>query len=117
MSSWSVFLQYTEELSQQVNQKVKDDNRDEVIQEVQRLLKKRAQMLEGLPQPADEEEKAIVKQIMYLDVDINQKLEFLFNGLKMEMRHMKRQKSSNKKYTNPYESVASYDGMFMDRKK
>ncbi|WP_101843037.1 flagellar protein FliT [Halobacillus sp. Marseille-P3879] len=117
MSSWAVFLQYTEELSQQVNQKVKDENRSQVIQEVQRLLEERAKLLKDLPQPADNEEKEMVKQVMRLGLDINQKLEFLFKDLKVEMRHMKQQKSSNQKYTNPYHSVASYDGMFMDRKK
>lgn len=117
MSSWSVFLQHTVELSQQVNQKVTDDNRTEVIQKVQQLLTVRSKLLPQLPHPENEEEKAKVAKVKNLDVDINQKLEILFNGLKEEMRNMKRQKSSNQKYTNPYQSVASYDGMFMDRKK
>ncbi|GGF31335.1 hypothetical protein GCM10010954_33160 [Halobacillus andaensis] len=117
MSSWSVFLQHTEELSQQVHQRVTDDNRARVIQNVQRLLAVRSELLPELSQPEDEEEKARVERVKSLDKDIQQMLDLLFGGLKREMRNVKRQKSSNQKYTNPYQSLSAYDGMFMDRKK
>ncbi|MFC7063344.1 flagellar protein FliT [Halobacillus seohaensis] len=117
MEIWQQFLSITERLSQKVNQKVTDDNREQVIVDVQQLLDQRSDLINQLPQPETESEKSTVQRVMELDLDINQKLEFLFDGLKGELRNMRKQKSSNQRYTNPYQSVASYDGMFMDRKK
>ncbi|MCP3031422.1 flagellar protein FliT [Halobacillus sp. A1] len=114
---WQHFLTITELLSKEVNRKVTDDNRQEVVQEIQRLLGERSAIIQQLPQPQTNKEKEIVQTVMSLDLDINQKLEFLFNGLKVELRQMRRQKSSTQRYMNPYQSVSSFDGMFMDRKK
>ncbi|WP_390216766.1 flagellar protein FliT [Halobacillus campisalis] len=114
---WRQFLTITELLSKEVNRKVTDDNRQEVVQEIQRLLGERSAIIQQLPQPQTNQDKEIVQTVMSLDLDINQKLEFLFNGLKVELRQMRRQKSSTQRYTNPYQSVSSYDGMFLDRKK
>lgn len=116
MSVWTEFSSITKKLDEVVHQQVTEKNREAVIGEVEDLLEKRASMLENLPEPS-QEEKPLVKEVLQLDLKINQKLEFLFDGLKGDMRNMKKQKSSKQRYINPYQSVSGYDGMYLDHKK
>ncbi|WP_281975966.1 flagellar protein FliT [Halobacillus litoralis] len=116
MSIWTEFSSITNKLDEVVHQQVTEKNRTAVIDEVEVLLDKRASMLENLPEPS-QEEKPLVKEVLQRDLKINQKLEFLFDGLKDDMRNMKKQKSSKQRYINPYQSVSGYDGMYLDHKK
>ncbi|MGP4061274.1 flagellar protein FliT [Halobacillus sp. H74] len=116
MSVWTEFSSITKKLDEVVHQQVTEKNRTAVIDEVEVLLEKRASMLENLPEPS-REEKPLVKDVLQRDLKINQKLEFLFDGLKGDMRNMKKQKSSKQRYINPYQSVSGYDGMYLDHKK
>ncbi|QAS53709.1 flagellar protein FliT [Halobacillus litoralis] len=116
MSVWTEFSSITKKLDEVVHQQVTEKNRTALIEEVEVLLDKRASMLENLPEPS-QEEKPLVKEVLQRDLKINQKLEFLFDGLKGDMRNMKKQKSSKQRYINPYQSVSGYDGMYLDHKK
>ncbi|REJ10188.1 flagellar protein FliT [Halobacillus trueperi] len=116
MGVWTEFASITEELDDVVHQPVNEKNRTAFIEEVETLLDKRAAMLEQLSEPS-QEEKPLVKEVQKRDLKINQKLEFLFEGLKRDMRNAKKQKSSKQRYVNPYQSVSGYDGMYLDHKK
>lgn len=113
MASWQQFLTITKELDELVHSKEK---RSDVVSHLERLLDQRETMMRELEQPT-EEEKPLLEEIKKRDLKINQKLEFLFNDLKRDMRNNKKQKASKKQYTNPYQNVSSYDGMFLDSKK
>jgi flagellar protein FliT len=116
MGAWSEFLRVTIKLDDAVHQQVDERNRAAVIAEVEEHLATRESMIELLEQPT-ESEKALVKEVQKRDLEINQKLEFLFDGLKRDMRNAKKQKSSKQRYVNPYQSVSGYDGMYLDHKK
>ncbi|MGV2621487.1 UNVERIFIED_CONTAM: flagellar protein FliT [Halobacillus marinus] len=116
MCVWEQFLTVTKELKHTVEQPVTDQNRAGIIADIQKLLAKRDDLLPHLPQPSQSEQE-LVRAVGNHDLVINQKMEFLFEGLKRDMRNMKKQKKSKQSYTNPYQSISGYDGMYLDHKK
>ncbi len=117
MTVWKQFASITEQLDETVKQKVTDQNRENIIAKIDELLDGREQLLPELTKPQTSSDQAIVDQVLQKEPSINQKLELMLNELKVDMRNMKKQRSSKQRYTNPYKSVSGYDGMFMDHKK
>ncbi|SFF68087.1 flagellar protein FliT [Halobacillus alkaliphilus] len=117
MTVWKQFYDLTQELEEKVHQTVTEKNRGEIVAYVEEILAERSALLHKLPQPESEGERALIADVLQKDIKINQKLEFLFDGLKRDMRNMKKQKSSKQRYANPYQSVSNYDGMYVDHKK
>ncbi|KHE67542.1 flagellar protein FliT [Halobacillus sp. BBL2006] len=117
MSAWQEFLTLTKELDEVIHQPVSEKNRANVLDRVDVLLDKRQALMGELTQPTSDQERAVIEEVKKRDLKINQKLEFLFTDLKKDMRNNKKQKSSKQRYTNPYQSVSNYDGMFFDHKK
>ncbi|MBN9655901.1 flagellar protein FliT [Halobacillus sp. GSS1] len=116
MGGWTDFLSITKELDELVHRPIHEKNRASIVEQVDDLLGTREAMLKNLPQPSYEE-KELVQEVIQHDLKVNQKLEFLFAGLKRDMRDAKKQKSSKQRYVNPYQSVSGYDGMYLDHKK
>ncbi|MCA0984668.1 flagellar protein FliT [Halobacillus yeomjeoni] len=116
MSLWKEFLTLTEKLDETVHQTVTEKNRSTILDDVDLLLDQRSDLIQRLPQPADSE-MVLLDEVKKRDLKINQRLEFLLSGLKQDMRNMKKQKTSKQRYTNPYQSVSSFDGMYLDQKK
>ncbi|WP_079527188.1 flagellar protein FliT [Halobacillus hunanensis] len=117
MTVWAQFASITQQLDELVQQKVTNQNREAMITQVDELLEGREQLLPELRKPQSSSEQAIVDQVLQREPSINQRLELMLNELKVDLRNMKKQRSSKQRYTNPYKSVSSYDGMFMDHKK
>ncbi|MCA1011241.1 flagellar protein FliT [Halobacillus halophilus] len=117
MTVWEQFYELTQQLEEKVHQTVTEKNRAEMVAYVEGILAERSALLLKLPQPESEAEREMIAEVLHKDVKINQKLEFLFNGLKRDMRNMKKQKSSKQRYANPYQNVSNYDGMYLDHKK
>ena len=61
--------------------------------------------------------RSLAKKLVPINEDVQNKMQVIFTDLKTEMKQVKQQKKSNQSYTNPYKSVQTMDGMFMDRKK
>ncbi|WP_079478180.1 flagellar protein FliT [Halobacillus salinus] len=114
MATWQQFLHITKELDDLVHSRT--EKRAKIVSKLEHLLNQRQVMMHKLEQP-NEEEKPLLEEVKKRDLKINQKLEFLFHDLKRDMRNNKKQKASKKQYTNPYQNVSSYDGMFLDSKK
>jgi flagellar protein FliT len=92
------------------------NHRDKVINEVENLLEIRQQLLSDLKGPFSEEEKELGQQIIEFNKVIDEKLDQLKLDVQTDMNKVKKQKTSNEKYVNPYKNV-SFDGMFFDKKK
>ncbi|WP_406944697.1 flagellar protein FliT [Halobacillus sp. SY10] len=116
MSGWTDFLSITKELDELVHCPIHEKNRASIVEQVDVLLDKREAMLKDLRKPTHEE-KEMVQEAIQRDLKVNQKLEFLFEGLKRDMRNMKKQKASKQRYINPYQSISGYDGTYVDHKK
>jgi len=93
------------------------DERDEVLEEIHRLLDRREELLNQVEGPYSDEEQRLGKEILNMNETIESEIQRLMKQLKVDMARMKKQKNSNQKYSNPYQNVNNYDGMFLDKKK
>lgn len=107
----------TKKLYDILNQPITNYNREEVIKQINTLVEKRGHYIDRLAPPYTNEEKKIGQDIIRFNKKIQEHMQQLFNDLKIEMKQVKKQKRSNRSYTNPYESVRALDGMFLDQKK
>ena len=94
-----------------------EEERDETIEQVNGLLDEREQLLQDIQRPYSDKEKELGKEILHMDQTIQEKTNALMKQVKKDIAQTKKQKSSNQKYTNPYQNVSTSDGMFMDQKK
>ncbi|MBM7661581.1 flagellar protein FliT [Bacillus mesophilus] len=93
-----------------------NEERDVVIPEVDLLLIKRQELLDQLKDPFSDEEKLMGQEIIEMNRVIDEKMVHLKSTIQADINKLKKQKSSNEKYTNPYKNV-SLDGTFFDKKK
>ncbi|MEC5422852.1 flagellar protein FliT [Virgibacillus sp. C22-A2] len=107
----------TIELKEVLEQETTSKNRESIIEKVNLLVEQRGSHLQELAAPYTMEEKQTGRELVLINEEIQDKMQLLFNELKSEMKQMKKQKKSNRTYSNPYEKIQSLDGMFMDSKK
>lgn len=92
-------------------------NRDHIIEEINRLIEKRGKMMEDVYPPFTEKDKEIGRNIVDLNMQIEKKMELLFEEIKQDMKQVNKQKQSNRSYVNPYRNMTSTDGMYHDSKQ
>jgi flagellar protein FliT len=109
-------LELTEKLHDILKQKMEPKHRDVLISQVNKLIEERGFQLDKLTPPYSEEEKTTGQTIIQLNQIIEREMLALFNDLKSEMKQVKKQKHSNRKYRNPYATMQASDGIFLDRK-
>ncbi|QXE00946.1 flagellar protein FliT [Terribacillus sp. DMT04] len=107
----------TLQLDTLVSQQVTAENREEVVQSLTKLMEVRSQQMEGLQAPFSPEEEKLGKALLPLNERISSQVEQIFEQLKIDMRTIKKQKQSGKKYINPYASMQTLDGRFLDKRK
>ncbi|GAA4065443.1 MAG TPA: flagellar protein FliT [Bacilli bacterium] len=117
MSSLIELKTITEKFVQLFEKPILAKDRDQLLEEVNRFLDQRDQLLKKIKAPFSEEEANLVSTIMEQDKEIQLKLDHLFLTLKSELRDVKKQKSSSEKYLDPYRHVATNDGSYWDKKK
>src|SRR5699024_3778677 len=106
----------TKQLKIVVSQQITAENREQVIQTINQLVEQRGMYMKEIVPPYTEAEKAMGEELIIINKQIQDQLDKLFEGLKKEMRQIKKQKKSNQSYINPYKKVQTMDGMFLDRK-
>ena len=93
-----------------------EQDRDSKIEKIEGMLQKREALMVEIKPPFSSEENELGKKI----IELNKKLEGLMETEKVliqkDIKDLNIKKQSNKKYTNPYQSLST-DGMFYDRKK
>lgn len=107
----------TSELYELSQQPPKATEREEFVEKLTDLLEQRDKLIEGLEGPYTNEERHKGQEVIRMNKAVNERVAIHMKQLKTEIAHMKKRKTSNQKYTNPYQSVSSYDGMFLDKKK
>jgi flagellar protein FliT len=117
MNRLKALYDVTRKLDKLLKQPVQPKSREDVITQVNTLIEQRGDFLQKITPPFTDEEKGTGKEIVILNEQIQKQMHLLFNALKQEMKQVKKQKKSNRTYTNPYEKMEVMDGMFMDRKK
>lgn len=107
----------TEQLFHLVSKPVLSDQREERIEKITVLLDEREQLLSNLKPPFSQEEKQLFSKIVSWNETITTKFVELKQDIQHDMVQLKKTKSSNVQYTNPYQNVSTSDGMFYDKRK
>lgn len=117
MNRLNALYEVTRQLYHLLEKPVPPKNRETIISRVNELIEQRGDLLQNIIPPFTHEEKQIGKEIVVMNGHIQNHMHVLFDELKEEMKQVKKQKKSNRIYTNPYEKIGAVDGMFMDSKK
>ncbi|MFP7170858.1 flagellar protein FliT [Terribacillus sp. 7520-G] len=107
----------TSELDVLVSQPVTAENREEVVHSLTELLGIRSEQMDELKPPFTNEEKQLGKALLPMNERISKHVQQIFEQLKMDIRMINKQKQSGKKYINPYASMHTFDGRFLDKRK
>jgi len=117
MGKLDTIYDVTNKIENILNQSITTKNRESVISEVTTLIEERGRMMEELTPPFSEQDKSLGKKVVQLNVQIEKKMELLFESLKHDIRKMNKKKESNRSYINPYGNIKSTDGMYLDSKQ
>lgn len=107
----------TIQLKELFDQDIHADNREAVIEKLNDLLEQREKDIKQLSPPYTAEENKLGEKLIPLNNEIEKKIQQIYKDLKIEMIQFKKEKKSNRSYSNPYEHVQTNDGMFLDKKK
>lgn len=107
----------TKELENTLNQTVTPKNRESMIEQINNLIEQRGSLMDDLKPPFTEEEKIMGKKLVIMNEAIQTGMSEVLNGLKVEIKELKKQKNTNRNYINPYKDVRTVEGVFMDSKK
>ncbi|MBM7606230.1 flagellar protein FliT [Metabacillus crassostreae] len=107
----------TEQLFQLVSKSVPKEERDEQVKKITTLLDMREQDLKNVQPPFSQIDSQLFQQIVDWNRIITNKLSETKKEIQLDMLELKKKKSSNQQYVNPFEDVSSSDGMFYDKRK
>jgi flagellar protein FliT len=93
-----------------------EGDRDERIQETERLLALRDEAMNNAVTPSSDAERELLQKSKQLNDHLNGLILQEKQNIQKDMRDLKVKKESTNKYANPYENL-NPDGMFYDRKK
>lgn len=91
-------------------------DRDERIQETERLLSLREEAMKNAVPPSSDVERELLQKSRQLNDHLNGLMLQEKQSIQKDMKDLKVKKESTNKYANPYENF-NPDGMFYDRKK
>lgn len=91
--------------------------RDEKIEQTAKGLATREGLMKLIKPPFSTEEEQLGKQLIALEQKLQRLLEIEKSGIQHDMLTLKKQKETNKKYTDPYESLVTVEGGFYDKRK
>jgi len=117
MSRLEELYKLTIDLEATLNQEITNNNREEIIAEINELVDKREKVISDIQPPFTDAENEIGQKVIKLNKTIEQKLEAVFSQLKEEMKQMQKRKKSNRSYINPYGKMKTIDGMYLDSKQ
>lgn len=119
MNNQQQLLQLSAKLFQLLETNPNGDERDAFLEEVDRLLEQRGQVLEALRDEnyqLDKENK-VHGLLIELDKGIRDRLDLVMQAVKKDMKNLQMAKQKEKEYINPYSSVHVLDGKYYDKKK
>ncbi len=100
-------------LSESINR----TNRDEALPKVNELINERENLIKDIKGPYTDEEKLIGQKIVKINEEIQKSMEILLTNVKKDIVQLKKNKSSNLSYINPYGETETTDGVYLDSKQ
>lgn len=93
------------------------NEREVLIEEVNRLMDERENVMKQLQPPYNKEEMVLGQDILKMNEQIEHALNKLFTELKRDMSLVKKRKATTKKYMNPYGDLPTAEGVYLDFKE
>ena len=93
----------------------KEDNRDQLIEEVEKRLAERKLLLDQMKPPFSETDQKLGADIAVYDEKIQILFKETLNGIQRDINLIKQKKIQNKRYENPY-GTSYEDGIFFDKR-
>ncbi|WP_421381434.1 hypothetical protein ACOJQI_20100 [Bacillus salacetis] len=106
----------TEKLHSLVHREVDEEEREDLIKEVEWLLGQRETLLSQISPPFTEKEGRLGSEIVSWNKAINQKLKTIQLFIKRDINGVSNKKDKAQRYSNPYDNLQT-DGYFYDKKK
>src|SRR5690625_5176865 len=100
MTRLDALYEVTMKLYQLLKEPIPSKDRETVIKQVDELIEQRGNLLQDIIPPFTEKEKKIGEEIVLFNEHIQKQMHVLFVELKEEMKQVKKQKKSNRTYTN-----------------
>ena len=107
----------TEQLFQLVSQSFGKDQRDDRIEKINSLIEQRELILPDIHPPFSIKEKELFQQVVQWNEVIVKKMAEIKQLIQQDMIQLKKTKTSNQQYVNPYQNISTSDGMFYDKRK
>ncbi|OAS85817.1 MULTISPECIES: hypothetical protein [Metabacillus] len=107
----------TEQLFQLVSQPIAKEARDVCIEKITSLLENRDQLLSDVQPPFTKNDQQLFQQIVTWNEVITKRFTEIKQQIQQDMMQLKKTKSSNQQYVNPYQGISTSDGMFYDKRK
>ncbi|MFJ7932842.1 hypothetical protein [Sporosarcina sp. NPDC096371] len=112
----TVWRDVTEKLLALTSGEVSEEQRDAVILHIEGLLDDRDKLQAHIVAPFTTGEEAFGKELVALEDDVQKKLAWFTNQIRMDISDAQSKKGTMKNYINPYSNVAR-DGTFYDTKQ
>ena len=117
VSAFDQVYALTEELFHLVSKPVEKEERDACIQKITSLLENREQFITDVCPPFATNERERFQQIVLWNESITKRFAEIKQHVQKDMIQLKKAKSSNQQYVNPYQNLSTSDGMFYDKRK
>lgn len=117
VSAFDQVYAITEQLFHLVSKPVEKEERDACIQKITSLLDKREQLITDVHPPFTANERERFQQIVLWNESITKRFAEIKQHIQKDMIQLKKTKSSNQQYVNPYKNLSTSDGMFYDKRK
>lgn len=104
----------TKDLHELIEQRSNKDDRDKLIEEINKKLEQREDLLQTLPGNHQSQGNELVQKILKLNILVDQGLKQLFGEIKTDIQQLQTKKTVKNKYAG---QVISGDGMFFDKRK
>jgi flagellar protein FliT len=117
VSAFDQVYALTEQLFELVSKPFEKEERDACIQQITSLLDKREQLITDVRPPFATNEREQFQQIVLWNESITKRFAEIKQHIQKDMMQLKKTKSSNQQYVNPYQNLSTSDGMFYDKRK
>lgn len=117
MNNVQVLYELTSEMYQLLQQLPTKDERDILIDKITTFIEKRGALIKEFKAPYTDEELKLGAEIVKMNTFIDSQFDQLKQHIQQDIRSFKIKKQSRKKYSNPYQSLETHDGIFYDKRK
>lgn len=110
------FIKKTKQLQSHLEKGFPEDNREEYIRTIDRLLEERQQLLNELPDLSIALDDRNKQEMISIENQIQELMKSYQGKIKEDLKTLQLKKRKGNQYSEPYGNF-SVDGMFYDKKK